>query len=1190
MPDALLLPIHLDALRLNGQRAVVGETADFSRLPYTDGVREYNPDTANISEEIISRPFQDRALTLNPGIYLHWAVPDGLTQGSDDGSSRQFPSIPDRWLVSRTVNGSTPQQWMVESNYLYPPGSDQSAEAICFPVPNDDPTQQPYRYMGRTVALSGWTEPDPEGTNASYYHWLTAMGYGDPTFAAFFPNCRSVLGFRDPDGGIATSSDPVEYELFGWYSAASQDPVWQINNTGVADPYGALADQYGWTVSEADQEKTFPQRMACYARLTLTPSEVQNSASQFDSVDIAVGNSGSEALSAYLAQTLNGDAATIENELEAVLLNDQLGSQTLDAGFQLQEARHSKQFTAVSGGAIWSVRPQTQSAVAQAQQEQITLDPALAELLNQLNLAQAAYDQARNEMETLRHQLFSDWYKYMLCMYPPPASRGGYPRVDAVRDFINRADLAPLTQKAYMTGSIQVQQGQNGGWQATTPPGTPSKALAQTLAQAITALQTALDAQNQTLAQLSPPTTLVMNPTVGPRYWQPNEPTLLLVGAAVQATDRHGQDDMWGENGMMLGHVLSLSSFAFESQFDALDAELTALAGNDEPGFFTPDEQPWNPFMLEWEVEVFPTEDGCNLTAFDGTYDPEFVTGNYSLTPDKVDLNLRPDEPGVYTDANIYSGRSLLTPHALEQLTDKLQAFLDNPPEGLAQNVLTDLQNAQAAIAASGFNALAQALSGFNDGLTMHRQTLQFPIADPLGFPDYVNFTTRVAQALGECVRQAPQPLLDFNPIRTGVLKLRRLRLVDTFGQIRSLQFDTVYTPETMTIPGQAGLAALPPRLAQPARLNFRWLAAEALPGAADDDEPEMNAHPAASPICGWMLPNNLDGSLAFYDQDGQALGYLIPTADLNDPDKAQWMAAPDSAASLWDPSQIANPHLNQAVAFIRNIGPSFVTAMLNAVDSAMDSVEPASSAQQEGLTLLMGRPLALARAQVGFELQGRPVIDHSWDQLVADMNETATTTDEQGVVFPVRQTAGVTQVQWPIRLGEYQQLNDSLVGYWIEQDDGNGGISLGDAFFSPQSNEPLSTHIRTHAGGEGLNLTQTIAGPSQTAVMLVDPRGVVHAACGALPVKAISIPPDQYADALRSIEAAFLTAPIVTREDQINLSLPTEPGYGWTWTERAYGAWSEVSLIQPAEAEAGFKAKQVLREGWLKLGPKKTM
>ncbi len=50
----------------------------------------------------------------------------------------------------------------------------------------------------------------------------------------------------------------------------------------------------------------------------------------------------------------------------------------------------------------------------------------------------------------------------------------------------------------------------------------------------------------------------------------------------------------------------------------------------------------------------------------------------------------------------------------------------------------------------------------------------------------------------------------------------------------------------------------------------FRWIAAD----AAGFDE--MNSHPATTPICGWVLPNHLDGSLFFYNQKGASLGTLL--------------------------------------------------------------------------------------------------------------------------------------------------------------------------------------------------------------------------------------------------------------------------------------------------------------------------
>ncbi|NEQ82314.1 MAG: hypothetical protein F6K26_19280, partial [Moorea sp. SIO2I5] len=48
---------------------------------YFDGTRDVNHNIANISEEIVSQPFQNQNLYLKAGIHLHWALPDALTKG-----------------------------------------------------------------------------------------------------------------------------------------------------------------------------------------------------------------------------------------------------------------------------------------------------------------------------------------------------------------------------------------------------------------------------------------------------------------------------------------------------------------------------------------------------------------------------------------------------------------------------------------------------------------------------------------------------------------------------------------------------------------------------------------------------------------------------------------------------------------------------------------------------------------------------------------------------------------------------------------------------------------------------------------------------------------------------------------------------------------------------------------------------
>lgn len=62
MSNILLVPIHLDALVLDRDQMVVEMTADFTRLPYCTRSYDINPDIANISEELVSTPFQNENL------------------------------------------------------------------------------------------------------------------------------------------------------------------------------------------------------------------------------------------------------------------------------------------------------------------------------------------------------------------------------------------------------------------------------------------------------------------------------------------------------------------------------------------------------------------------------------------------------------------------------------------------------------------------------------------------------------------------------------------------------------------------------------------------------------------------------------------------------------------------------------------------------------------------------------------------------------------------------------------------------------------------------------------------------------------------------------------------------------------------------------------------------------------------
>jgi hypothetical protein len=678
--------------------------------------------------------------------------------------------------------------------------------------------------------------------------------------------------------------------------------------------------------------------------------------------------------------------------------------------------------------------------------------------------------------------------------------------------------------------------------QAQTPT---RESLADQLGAAIGDLLAGLAAFNAQDDVRTAKVTYTLRRIAAPRYWQPREPVVLLTGPAAVPTPRHGQLQPIDVQVLAIDPGQALARAQLDAIRDRLD-DLGHDASGDGPGFMTWRQQPWNTLRLEWEVEVFPTRRSNNLDPESSAFRPDFISASFTLPENWPDLLVQPGEGAIAKAANIYSGSSILTPRAAIPLLDRLEEYLADPDVDLTSDTAKRLKAAQDLLTAPDFHCLSQVLGGFNDALLMHRQTWQFEIADPLGFEDDQAFAQAVRDGVQGSNRSAPQPLWDFNPIRSGALRLNRLRLVDTFGQVQDLDLNRVVVTEYLTTPEGTDLMLLPPRLVQPARLSFRWL-------AADGEPREAHNHEGGSPICGWVLPNNLDSSLMVYDGQGVALGIITR--------RAVWEPIPGGLPV--EPEQIPNPYLAQMVGYLLSHGEEFLASFISAVDSALASIDPESFAQHQDLALLMGRPIALVRASLDLQIQGQAAVHVGWNHLQQDMQRTSRDDDD----FPL--------VVFPVRLGEYQQLNDGLVGYWLERDGGYAD----DIFYSPQSDPVSDTLIRTHAD-DTAPLKLTLGAPPVSLAMLVDPRGQVHATPGVLPVKAIDIPRRQYAAALQAIEVLFLCSPVLSGPDKVGLPLPTEPGYQWSWV----GPGGVAAEIGQASTQATFTASPNILEGWLKL------
>ncbi len=1289
--------IHLDALILPHDTVVKDALADYSRLPHTDTIQDYNPDTPYVGESILNQPFQDKNLMLKSGVHLHWSLPTGLTKtigfpiikkgelhklnnyfeentaenlievrdqiwndllvatnwikliGENSGSILSFTNIdqdifhsgvnsltithnwtlehskafvkalvklmtklqdsdyatvPDVWVVNRKVNDKITRTWVVESNYISTTRSPEQGNlgAVNVPFYDDkhDNKTQPYRYMGRQLDnVSTWTSASLKGEN--YLHEITAVGYnpqprtkglGEPTFAAFYPNCMSVFGLYDNE--ITASQPGLVYEVMGLYGRPENDYLNIFikdfaNRNPKGDDYfqdlnAALKSEFLWETPK-DFQIDYEVQSVLFGKAIPKVAQKPNPTQ----IDITVGNTGTEALSAYLSTKLDGDKKNNEEILESIQLASKLQNKVLDIGHKFIEARHEKGFTAFPGGTLWTIKLETEEALSAKDSNnsdirEMTLPDDLASLLNQINSLQFDYDNKEREVQFLRRQLFSDWYKYMVSAYPPVDNKTIFFNNDEILEYLRKDSIPSLESKLDSIGLMSITNDDNGRL-ASAATNASENSIAgqltlklQQLAEKVKALNNEQDENGKSLKDKGK--CMAIRQTAAPRYWRANDPVVLFSEkpTASQTPTLFSERHATPGTSEIVEHLVVDIVLTQPDNFSVADVTKIFLAissifkdqnetGTDKASTI------WNPFMMEWEVEFLPTILGNNETSETRMYDQNYIDTHYVLKETDPDFSLK-SATDIPDNASLYSGSTILTPSAGVSLDRSIEQFVKNFGDSQTPEMLIKLENAQEFLKKT--NVLSQSIGGFHEGLVMQKQTRQLDIADPLGFPQYQDFAeNEVAPLVEKYNLTAPQPLGNFNPIRSGEFKILNLRLIDAFGQTLDFNEPGVLTSETLAGSSQTSSVILKPRLSQPARLNFRLL-------SGSSGEQEMNTHPASSPICGWLLPNNLDRSIMFYDHDGCAIGAL--TMNTGNP----WMPAPDSNKTSFIDSianfalrKVARNLFDRQSESIKALGTSdnsFLHHFISALDNAIENIDPENFAEHQDIAVLMGKPIAVVRAKLNLELEGCPATDQSWTQFGHELQGHGRSSD------------AFIKVKFPIRLGEYKQLNDGLIGYWQEDSEGQ----LDDYYISSEAGENPDSFIKTYTpGGQPLNIYQSIDDDPVCVTMLADPKGIIHVASGILPVKSVSIPKDQYKDALKNIAITFLTAPILSTENHLKLSVPKEPGYEWNWLEqRAERKWLEIAqtvIIQKQLFDSKFTDEptlwnQLVSKNWLEL------
>lgn len=504
--SSIMVPIKLDALFVPQDGIqVVEPMVNFTKLPHSvqgdNGLRFFNSNEPYISETVLSTPLSDKNFNLGSGMHLHWALPDGYTKTSPL-FNMNFPRVPNRWLVVRkSADPSvTDAKWIVLSDYLWPAGIEPSTiettDGIVPPVvayhhqrslKSEEPDQIPFRYLGYVQKFDDdWDLPSNQ--QEDYVERLTAIGYGDPLFAAYYPNCMGVFGIHDTDIKENTRLSQISYEVYGWFGEGEVEEVeegedgengengeeGEEGENGGGSWIGLLEEEYGITVDYQEGD-LMPEHSVFFAKIQFTAdsapavNDVQVGGS---AIEVCVGNTNTEALSAYLAHKMSPEQKAIQNRIESQLeslhLAPQLQDRPSDLGPAFEEKRHSQSFHAVAGGHLWDLKIEGAREAGKDQLHDIYRNEDAAELalqnvlkdrLHQINLWQEEYNQSWTMIRSMQQLIFSDWQKYMQAVYHDPIedtlSEDGspYPDMDAAMAHIENMIALLQYRKAY-TGIV----------------------------------------------------------------------------------------------------------------------------------------------------------------------------------------------------------------------------------------------------------------------------------------------------------------------------------------------------------------------------------------------------------------------------------------------------------------------------------------------------------------------------------------------------------------------------------------------------------------------------------------------------------------------------------------------------------------------------------------------------------------
>jgi hypothetical protein len=1232
----LVVPMHLEALVIGKKNYDINWK---SVAPdYKEWVKGETPPLGKfLQADICSDPVAD--VPYKPGIHLHWVLPRAYRHGVQDADDESpvFPLAPNRWLITRIAEKGKNieiKRWVVESDYIHENGTEPNwlrmdkvkPSTTLKPGDKFKPIQ-----IGKVYDYESWLQTGSKQDDKELF--LTILSPCDPGFAANYSSCKNVFGFHDTLTNEQDVNTVYTYAITGWMSNPSKDIL--AGCTTGSDWVNKMKE-LSWEVSvneKLPEGYQLPGGVLCHAILNDVRWEkgaVTRSSIPADGLNIAIGNTVSEALASLITEYTTTGFAEETNAYLSALQYNVMAEQSVDNGWNilnslkatagpgpgtriLMKQAHNRGFQASNGGSVWMLSKKEKPELLKSDDtdHNLPLQADASKLLEALNNAQHQCDDLLNTMPMLQGERYANWFKQELLSVNSKKRK----KITAAA----KSSLLSALQKDNERIETLLQQFATGDEDATVDD----------VKKKYTVI---IDEKKKLLIK-----TLASDPAYKdyelkeskmPPYYHPNEPVVVIQGLEPSKIYSEKNTVLCRMEGQLIDTIhfeqpvdpkivnadyrklardMGLSNKGLYPQVSLLFTETLALcpllsakaaaavlgqsASTDKvtklaaaiTKILADSESSAGKFRNNETKAVLPLSYAREWRGKEQPWIPLMMEWEVEWVPAQTAL----DDKGMLSKWNFGagSGKQKLNNIDYSLKSSLLKKGKLSAEKGISYkgrvalsadltSRLNDMTNTFGKEIFSGIKPMYQSLSGLNQHMVMMETGIQLP---PLKSKDGKYVVDDVVEKIEDQYLWNPVPEdRGFYPFRGGLFRLKNLFIIDAFGQnlplINSNDDDENKNAKNskpkMLVSSSMETTSGNENIALPPRIcQPARLRFKWLSAADETTERETDTDPGTSPVCGWLLHNKIDKSLMVFNAVGATLGSLKLATD----NSLRWILPPGIDGTANIDTNIPNLRLRNFVNSVYEAGKDTFKELLQQVDVMSQKAVKAKKAIAAGVgNLPLGTPIAVAGASCHLELKGLP--PRNWSAKNSDSD--------------------LSKVNFPFFIGNNLSRTDGVICFYEETAGRNAAVKKLNLPFAQYidnekakvvANEPLRLSVSKPLHPDAAGLT-----------LLLHPYMDVTISSGILPYATYKLPAFNVSKALEQIGVSVMINPILTVGERTNIPVADIAGKQWMWlhkqniskTETPEVLWQNDKLEIAKNSKLNYEPITA-KEGWLKIDKK---